>query len=73
VNLAWQLNDRAIVQIGPSRRLCVAVDERDREMSKPKDIDLLFNDRHLGREVIVLCVRWYRCVRCPSIAATSAR
>jgi transposase-like protein len=28
-------------------------------MSKLKDLEWLFNDRHFDREVIVLCVRWY--------------
>jgi transposase-like protein len=28
-------------------------------MSRLKDIDGLFNRRHLDREVIVLCIRWH--------------
>ena len=28
-------------------------------MSKLKDLEWLFSERHFDREVIVLCVRWY--------------
>jgi transposase-like protein len=28
-------------------------------MSKPKSLEELFAGHHVGREVIILCVRWY--------------
>jgi transposase-like protein len=32
-------------------------------MSKLKDLEWLFNERHFDCEVIVLCVRWYLCYK----------